>query len=376
MCSPPKTLCAKCYKALQSAKYVKCCICNSKLHLFCADIDEQSVYSVIQKTKNIVYNCDDCLKTSKDLVTAVCTLSAEVTQLKECLKSLLCERIDNSVAAVNSCTSKCFLSSLSASEHENNAKHNEISNVPIITNIQMTNKAKPNNILAAVSDGCGPSSVANVDSNAHVVNKTKSIAFSAAFEPFSSSLAASADVPTTSGNFRKTAAVVVSNENIGFVANDQNSVCTETTHSHALSSHPQSSNTATNNPANISEWVSVSRKRNNRNKAFIIGQNKTNDLDVVARRKWVHISSFKSTVSEDAILNYVGNRLDISLDHILCRKLVKKDVDVSTLRSVSFKLGISEAFYKELFKPEVWPEDVKVRPFQFFPKDKAISEQT
>lgn len=56
-----------------------------------------------------------------------------------------------------------------------------------------------------------------------------------------------------------------------------------------------------------------------------------------------------------------------------CYKLVKKDAELNDLKRVNFKLGISPCFYKDVVNPELWPTDIRVRPFVNFPK-KAMSE--
>lgn len=75
-------------------------------------------------------------------------------------------------------------------------------------------------------------------------------------------------------------------------------------------------------PTNNAEWVNI-KSRRNRRKA-IVGENNSDELQVVVKKKWIHLSSFKPNVTEDQIIAYVGKRIDISIDHMICYKLVKK----------------------------------------------------
>ncbi|XP_075167808.1 uncharacterized protein LOC142239962 [Haematobia irritans] len=120
-----------------------------------------------------------------------------------------------------------------------------------------------------------------------------------------------------------------------------------------------------------SQWLLIKKKRNRP----IIGENVNNELDVIAVKKWIHVSSFKPHVSEDNIIEYVEKHIKISKEHLVCYKLVKKDADASLIKKVSFKIGVSPIYYDELFKPSVWPSSVRVRPFKFFQKQQQPVEK-
>jgi len=51
-------------------------------------------------------------------------------------------------------------------------------------------------------------------------------------------------------------------------------------------------------------------------------------------------------------------------------KLVKKDVDVTALKFVNFKLGIPDHLYDSVFKNDFWPNSVKVK--RFIHRERAI----
>jgi len=58
---------------------------------------------------------------------------------------------------------------------------------------------------------------------------------------------------------------------------------------------------------------------------------------------------------------YTKRKVDAS--SLTVEKLVKKDVDVTTLKFVNFKLGIPDHLYDSVFKNDFWPNSVKVKRF-------------
>lgn len=117
-------------------------------------------------------------------------------------------------------------------------------------------------------------------------------------------------------------------------------------------------------PSNT-DWVNV-RRRKKPKKVICVGDNSNDELDVVVKKKWVHLSSFKPSVSEDNIVKYVSNHLKIGKEHLECYKLVKKDTSLENLKFVNFKLGISSNFYNDLLNPSLWTSNIRIRPFKFF----------
>lgn len=110
------------------------------------------------------------------------------------------------------------------------------------------------------------------------------------------------------------------------------------------------------------------RRRKRKNRILVVGNNETNDIGVVAKKKFVHVSSFKTSVTADNIIEHIDKNSEIGKHHLECTRLTKKDVDVNTLKHVNFKLGVSPCFYDEIIKPSLWPVGTKIRPFVFFPK--------
>ncbi|XP_017468893.1 PREDICTED: uncharacterized protein LOC108360932 [Rhagoletis zephyria] len=119
--------------------------------------------------------------------------------------------------------------------------------------------------------------------------------------------------------------------------------------------------------AGQNDWNTVRHKKGSKQRN-IIGRNENVELDVVVRKKWVHVSSFKPTVSEESVISYVSKHSGIDRIHLACHKLVKKDADMNNLRSINFKFGVEPAFYDQVLNPNVWPSEINVRPFRFFQK--------
>lgn len=133
--------------------------------------------------------------------------------------------------------------------------------------------------------------------------------------------------------------------------------------------------------ADKSGWKTVQSKRDRQrhnqthvNQTLVVGTSDSGELDVadvapVRRRfKWLHVSSFRNTVSAANIIDYVVKHANIDEKLVACYKLVKKDADMDSLNYVNFKLGVSGDDYKKVLKPELWPAKVTICPFRFFQK--------
>lgn len=114
-------------------------------------------------------------------------------------------------------------------------------------------------------------------------------------------------------------------------------------------------------------------------------------LNVVAKPKRVEKPTFKKAIwvsgfdpmtTSEEIVDYIVSETSVS-DKLKfnVHKLVKKDKDMTTLKFVSFKIGVNEEEFDTLCDPDTWPEHVFVREFlqnktlgDFFPQLK--SQQT
>ncbi|KAI8115986.1 hypothetical protein CVS40_11874 [Lucilia cuprina] len=113
------------------------------------------------------------------------------------------------------------------------------------------------------------------------------------------------------------------------------------------------------------EWINVHRRRR-KNRIIAVGENNSNDLEVIIKNKYLHVSSFKPSVTTEQIINFIEKNTQIPKNHLECTRLVKKDADESILKHVNFKIGVSPHFYDEIIKPTLWPVNIKIRPFIFF----------
>jgi len=77
----------------------------------------------------------------------------------------------------------------------------------------------------------------------------------------------------------------------------------------------------------------------------------------------LHIGKFSTDTEPNAVRKYVSTKLNVDANSFTCVKLVKKDVDVTTLKFVNFKLGIPDQLYDSVFKNDFWPNSVKVKRF-------------
>lgn len=362
--APPKTLCAICFKPLNMDKFIKCNICSGKFHYICSDVSDHVYFEAVKKSKNIVFNCNDCLFASSDLVSAVSVLSNEVRELKEMMLSVLgnvsgTTTFTGLTTAINSAptsTAACNIPSLSPLPLRNSSSlHSALPNqtplntttcddVLILPSLPSTSANKINAQLKAVT---------NANSSDQL-----------------------SPIPAESVR-----SVIVPPEKLLTAVTQSNilDVRTQATARDALSNVAASGSVhllnADNVPANNSNWTEVI-SRKNRNKHIVLGENDSLDLEVVVRKKWIHLSSFKPNVSEQQLIDYVSKHADISKNHLTCYKLVKKGVNVADLNSVNFKLGISADFYDVLFTPSLWPANVRLRPFQNFPAGQKITQMS
>nr|AMS38376.1 hypothetical protein [Bactrocera tryoni] len=136
---------------------------------------------------------------------------------------------------------------------------------------------------------------------------------------------------------------------------------------------------AVDDSVNLNSSTSITANRNlklkvsTRNKkspatSTVVGVNANVDLDVVIPKKWIHLSAFKSSVTEEDIISFVVKHANVDREHLLCYKLIKKDTDINNLKRINFKLGVSPSFFNAVFSSSVWPSGIKLRPFKFFPK--------
>jgi len=64
----------------------------------------------------------------------------------------------------------------------------------------------------------------------------------------------------------------------------------------------------------------------------------------------LQVGKFATDTEPNTVLKYVSTKLKVDVSSLTCVKLVKKDVDVTTLKFVNFKLGIPDQLYDSLQK--------------------------
>jgi len=66
-------------------------------------------------------------------------------------------------------------------------------------------------------------------------------------------------------------------------------------------------------------------------------------------RNFSHVGKFATDTEPYAVLKYVSTKLKVDASSLTVVKLVKKVVDVTTLKFVNFKLGIPDYLYDSVF---------------------------
>lgn len=90
---------------------------------------------------------------------------------------------------------------------------------------------------------------------------------------------------------------------------------------------------------------------------------------------WIWLSSFPPSVTEADIAGLVKDCLSCEDENSIdVKALVKKGTDVSTLTSISFKVGVGKEFRVAALDADTWPTGLSFREFvDFGPKEKDKS---
>jgi hypothetical protein len=84
------------------------------------------------------------------------------------------------------------------------------------------------------------------------------------------------------------------------------------------------------------------------------------EISVVEEKRYFVVSRIDPSTTTDDIARFIKNKTGID---VRCQLLVPRGREVSELEFVSFKVGVCEADYLLLMKPEIWPAKVLVRDF-------------
>lgn len=315
------TFCGGCFKAV-GGFFVKCIVCNGAFHKLCSGIDSDFEFKFLQSAKNVAYKCNGCSKASKDLVAMISMLSKEIIELKLLFHAYIGKNnISESVSSkkIQANTSGVLLNNNNnVSESRKNPTRAVVVAADHADNLPGVSHSSPTRNVNTVRN------VNTLDAVGDAVNSLHGVS-------------------VYDGN--ATVSVNQSNNNANAVT------------------------LTADNSKNNAGWTNVNRRKNHskkpsKSRRVIVGESNNMELDVVIRMKWVHLSSFKPSVTEDNITDYVVKYLSIDKMHLKCYKLIKKDFPEDNLKFVNFKLGVSPDYYQELFKPGLWTSDIKVRPFE------------
>lgn len=82
------------------------------------------------------------------------------------------------------------------------------------------------------------------------------------------------------------------------------------------------------------------------------------------------VSRMDPATSNDDVVAYITSNTSVTdKEQISVHKFVKKDVDLSTLKFISFKVEMNADDLKLLNDENLWPEKVQVREFMQTPKN-------
>lgn len=80
--------------------------------------------------------------------------------------------------------------------------------------------------------------------------------------------------------------------------------------------------------------------------------------------KSVWVSRFHTDTTADQVLDFVCSITGCDdKSKFFCKKLVKRDADLSQLRFVSFKIDVDQKYFERVADPGIWPKYILVREF-------------
>lgn len=80
--------------------------------------------------------------------------------------------------------------------------------------------------------------------------------------------------------------------------------------------------------------------------------------------KWIFVTKLHPSTSEADIVNHIDAKLKIGAQKIVCRKLVKRDVDLSNVDFISFKVLVKSPNFLDVLGKSFWPKEIQARLFQ------------
>lgn len=108
-----------------------------------------------------------------------------------------------------------------------------------------------------------------------------------------------------------------------------------------------------------------------------LGIGSTENMSLSSRvrlSKAIYVSRMQNDVTKEKIMEYLKSQMaELNESEISLRLLVKKDVDVSTRRFISYRLACTEALYEKLIQPSFWPDHIEIGEFFEEPRDRGLN---
>lgn len=85
-------------------------------------------------------------------------------------------------------------------------------------------------------------------------------------------------------------------------------------------------------------------------------------------------SRFHPETTVNQVLEYLIDKTGCNGEQLNCRKLVKKDADLSSMQFVSFKIDANQDLFELIDDPQIWPKYIMVREFTV--ENKGVQTRT
>lgn len=304
-----KLKCAKCSNIILDDG-IKCGLfCGNSFHKICASVPELFHGELGKPNSNIAYHCSECSKFPiRQLFTKVNDLVSVVDMLskKMCDFDSLQLNVSDLLNVVRNSSNYCCASDVHTGKTK--SKHSNC----VITDNSFASTSKslrpqPNTPIITNTKGALNSSLHDSDTVCPV--------------PVNTAVCGVTDIPNTSSN------------------------------------------------ENEPNWQVAQNKRRKHRTHIIGADTLPDDLNVIARINWLHVSKFSTSTSENAIIKYVSTKLNINDNEVLCFKLIKKGMDISRLKYINFKVGVPAYKFNSALNANSWPLNVYVRNFDSLSKN-------
>ncbi|KAJ8961340.1 hypothetical protein NQ317_005944 [Molorchus minor] len=117
--------------------------------------------------------------------------------------------------------------------------------------------------------------------------------------------------------------------------------------------------------------VRTNNHKNRRNHNIVIGKKKSNDIKTIPRIGYLHVFRLAPEETIESLSTFLENSAPL-IKFDVCEKLTRKDN-----LSASFKVSFPLSSVKEVYNPDIWPDESAVQRFKFlknFPQ--AASQET